>query len=217
MTGLSAEPALVLEAPLGPRDDPLVALLESAYRKLSPEPHADADSAGLVVAGDGSSIGQRRIFERAAVIGRALPPRFIPHRLSNGAASQLAIRFQHTGRVLTLADGQASLFRALAFVVTSLEAGMAPARWIVVSGHVEHADQDKVGGQAVALEFRRDAERSLASFRSTGGPGSSAVAPSDTPSLLLTLARAAEWTSELAVCDPEGTGTGGLWISGVRG
>ena len=216
MIALCAEPALVREAALGPRDDPLAALLEAAYRRLSPPPSADEDPAGLIVAGDGSRIGQRRIFERAAEVGRALPPRFIPHRLSNGAASLLAIRFQHTGRVLTFPDGPASLFRALAFAVTSLESGSNPPRWILLSGIVEGFDPDKVTGSAVAMELRRSDPRPFARFRS-GRRREAPASPSDSAALLLSLARIGEWESETAFADPERRGAAELWIHGARG
>ncbi len=215
MTDLSLDPATVLEAALGPRDDPFAALLEAAYRKLDAPPDSEADPAGLLVAGDGSSIGQRRIFERAAEVGRALPPRFIPHRLSNGAASLLAIRFQHTGRVVTLADGPASLFRALAFVVTSLDAGLLPARWLVLSGQVDGYDQERVRGQAIALEFRRDARSRLASFHAGENPGSGAPSPGDAPSLLRTQSRPRDWKEMLAFRDPEAAEEGRFWVRGV--
>jgi hypothetical protein len=214
MIGLCAEPALVREAALGPRDDPLVALLEAAYRRLSPAPNTDEDPAGLIVAGDGSRIGQRRVFERAAEIGRALPPRFIPHRLSNGAASQLAIRFQHTGRVLTFPDGQASVFRALAFAVTSLEAGRNPPRWILLSGVVDGFDPEKVTGASVALEFRREAP--FARFRSSDDLGDAAEAPSDSASLLLSLAQIGDWESESAFRDPVRNDATDFWIRGAK-
>ncbi|MGH9442046.1 MAG: hypothetical protein ACRD16_07200 [Thermoanaerobaculia bacterium] len=209
-----AEPALVREAAVGPRDDPLVALLEAAYRRLAPAPGTDKDPAGLIVAGDGSRIGQTRIFERSAEIGRALPPRFIPHRLSNGAASQLAIRFQHTGRVLTLADGPASVFRALAFTVASLEASVGPPRWILLSGNVEDFGPERVTGAAVAIEFRRDLPQPFGTFRSGAVPPRTAA--SDSISLVLSLASLREWQSEIAFRDPERTGGADLGILGTR-
>ncbi len=200
MIGVAREPALVLEARLGPRDDPLVALLDAAYQKLAPPPGAE-ELPGLIVAGDGSSVGQRRIFERSLEVGRALPPRFIPHRLSNGPASQLAIRYQHTGRVLTFADGRASLFRALAFTVASLETGLAPSRWITLCGEVDDFDAERVRGAAIAFETA-DAARPFARLRS-GAPAGSATAPSDSRSLLFSIAQAAGWPSEQVFRDPE--------------
>ena len=212
MTDLSLEPATVEEAPLGTRDDPLAALLEAAYRKLAPDPGSEAEPAGLLVAGDGSSVGQRRIFERSAELGRALPPRFIPHRLSNGAASLLAIRFHHTGRVLTLADGPSSLFRALAFAVTSLDSKLPPARWIVLSGDVDGFDSTTVRGYAIALELRRSAPRKLASLFAGSGPAGAAES-TDGRSLARRFSRPGEWPERVAFCDPE---RAGFWIGGIR-
>lgn len=216
MSAFGGEPALVREAALGPRDDPLVALLEAAYRSLSPAASAEEDPAGLIVAGDGSRVGQRRIFERAAETGRALPPRFIPHRLSNGAASQLAIRFQHTGRVLSFPDGQASVFRALAFAVASLEAGAGPRRWILLSGTVDGFDQEKVEGVSLALELRRDDPSPFVRFRSDRGPGDAEEGPGDSRSLLLSLAGMRSWESGKAFRDPERREAVELWIRGER-
>lgn len=215
MTDLSLEPAIVREAALGPRDDPLAALLESAYRALAPAPHSEADPAGLLIAGDGSSVGQQRIFERAAEVGRALPPRFIPHRLSNGAASLLAIRFQHTGRVVTLSCGRASLFRALAFAVTSLDAGLSPERWIVLSGDVDQTEPERVCGHAIALELRRDSSRKLASFSASENPTGLEV-PAEGASLAQTLSLPRDWPGRIAFCDPERRNNSPLWIGAVK-
>jgi hypothetical protein len=212
---LHGEPALVQECALGPRDDPLVALLEAAYRALGPEPSTPENTATLVVAGDGSTVGQRRIFERAAEIGRALPPRFIPHRLSNGAASQLAIRFQHTGRVLTFADGPASLFRSLRFLAASAEAALGPGRAILLCGDVDDFDSDHVRGAAIALELRRESPRTSALFRTAASAGDAEATPSDSRSLLVCLGRVKDWPSAQAFCDPEKRGEN-AWILGAR-
>lgn len=211
MIALARQPAIVLDAALGPRDDPLVALLEPAYRSLGPAPSTDEDAAGLLVAGDGSPIGQRRIFERAAEAGRALPPRFIPHRLSNGAASQLAIRFQHTGRVLTFADGPASLARAIAFGVASLESGSGPGRWIVLGGRVDGFDEERVRGAAVALELASTPETPFARLRSSEDARGAGVVPADSESLLSLLSRPDEWNGEIAFRDPAGAGGRRPW------
>lgn len=149
MIRIYSGPAVCVEATVASREDPLVRLLDTAYRRLTHR--ENQQRAGLLVAGDGSKLGQQRVFEKAAVIHGSLPPRLIPHRLSNGAASWLAIEHGHTGRVLTFPDGPGSIVRALHFLVTSIEAGLAPADWVFLAGRVDHFEGTSARGVAVAL------------------------------------------------------------------
>ena len=152
MTVLTRGPVFVSSAPAGLAPDPLTCLLEQAYRALAPV--GPAAHSGLLVASDGSRIGQRRVFQLAAKHLGKIPPKSIPFRLSNGPASFLAIAHGHTGRVLTFPDGESSLPRALAYVEEILRAGIGPDVWIVLAGGSAEIT-DPVRGWAFAVEMGR--------------------------------------------------------------
>jgi hypothetical protein len=152
MTVLSRGPVFVSSAPASLAPDPLTCLLEQAYQMLAPV--GPAARSGLLVASDGSKIGQRRVFHLAAKRGGKIPPKLIPFRLSNGPSSFLAIAHGHSGRVLTFADGESSLPRALAYADQMLRAEIGPPSWVVLAGEASEI-ADPVRGWAFAVELRR--------------------------------------------------------------
>lgn len=183
MIRIHSGPAAVFDATVASREDPLVRLLDAAYAQVEHRERPDRE--GLLVAGDGSRIGQERVFERAAALRASLPPRLIPYRLSNGPASWLAIEHGYTGRVLTFPDGPGSIVRALHYLVTSVESGLSPSEWTVLAGRIDHFDGSAAHGVGVALVVGPDGERGAVELASDP-----AEAPSDPLDAVAALSRA---------------------------
>ncbi len=153
---LANGPVVIWEADETLAPDPLTCLLEVAYRRVAAG--ISPPDTGLLIAGDGSRVGQERVFRLALRRGGKIPPRLLPFRLSNGPASHLAIAHGHTGRVVTIASGADSLPQALRFARASLDGGVGPRAWIVLAGDVrDHGHLVRGWAWGALLEASRSA------------------------------------------------------------